>query len=560
MARMNNKKVVNKVTEDIKLTTNHEGSRVHDLSALESLFSKVLGSFFGESTHYEKRDAESDFIKLVETINKVDYRDIEYVLKIALLGREHNMIQYPLAVLTACFNDERFKGSDFLDANGRNKLQFYSDRVVRRSRDIVDIMAMQINAYGFEKVPDGKPFGPDKRFKRDLPLPMQLRKALKHKLETFNAYQLSKGLSESRDVTLSDCIKLLHPNEKVAKVPKGYYKQIIEGKVLLGNDTKQVQSELAKSRNANSESTIKDVIESLETSTIMALVKNLVALQKSGAFDDPKAVDIVVRKLTDKRQILGSRLLPFRFYSAWVEYNNECKYGYTYMGLNTRRISEALVEALDLSIDNLPKIEGYSAILIDVSGSMRRNISSKSNVMASDIACLLGAICFKQGIADVYTFASQCNRVNDISTRDSVMTIMNNISKQNKGGCTYIDTALNMVSSSKQNYDNLIILSDNDCYYQTDSNSFTLGERYCGGNKTDNIINNMIKSGTIKRVYLNNLLGNDFAIVNTDDYRKNLITGFSEKIVDMINVYSTLGKGASDIRVMIDRMIDNLSK
>ena len=65
----------------------------------------------------------------MKTINAVDYEDIEYVLKIALLGREYNMIQYPLSVLTACFNDERFKGQQFVDRNGRNKLQYYSDRI-----------------------------------------------------------------------------------------------------------------------------------------------------------------------------------------------------------------------------------------------------------------------------------------------------------------------------------------------------------------------------------------------------------------------------------------------
>ena len=255
MARMNNTKSQSKaLAPDTNTTRNHEGAKVHDLSALETLFSKVLGSFFGESTYYESRNAEKDFVELVDTINKVPYEDIEYVLKIALLGREHNMIQYPLAVLTACFNDERFKGEDFLDKNGRNKLQFYSDRIIRRGRDIVDVMSTQISAYGFDRVPVTK----GKKvvgYKRDLPLPMQLRKALKYKLETFNDYQLSKALSESREVSLADCIKLLRPNEKVAKVPKGFFNAVIEGKVQMGADTKQVQSELAKSKNKNSNST-----------------------------------------------------------------------------------------------------------------------------------------------------------------------------------------------------------------------------------------------------------------------------------------------------------------
>ena len=62
----------------------------------------------------------------------------------------------------------------------------------------------------------------------------------------------------------------------------------------------------------------------------------------------------------------------------------------------------------------------------------------------------------------------------------------------------------------------------------------------------------------IKKFYLNNLLGNKFSIVNTDDYRKNLITGFYERIVEVVNIYGSLGRGVSDIRVVIDHMVDNL--
>ena len=550
MARMNNTKSQSKaLAPDTKTTRNHEGAKVHDLSSLETLFSKVLGSFFGESTFYEKRSAEKDFVELVETINKVPYEDREYVLKIALLGREHNMIQYPLAVLTACFNDERFKGDDFLDSHGRNKLQFYSDKIVRRGRDIVDIMSTQISAYGFDRVPVKS--GRKTTYKRDLPLPMQLRKALKYKLETFNAYQLSKALSESREVTLADCIKLLRPNEKVAKVPNGFFSDVIEGRVQMGADTKQVQSELAKSKNKNSTSTVKDVKESLDTSSVMAIVKNLVALHRAGVLNDKEAVHSIVAKLTDKKQIKGSRLLPFRFYSAWKEVNKlPSSYG-------VRAVSDALVTALDLSIANMPKIEGYNAILIDRSGSMQNPVSSMSSVSAEDIALILGAICFKQGIGEVYVFGSYCQKVTGLSSRSTVIDLVNQLKRISVGGATHLDEALNLISldAKKTPYDSIIMLSDNDCYSSTGS-SFRLNGWGC--TSSDEIVNRMIRGGLIKKFYLNNLLGNSFAVVNTDDYRKNLITGFSEKIVDVINVYGVIGKGASDIRKVIDTMLESV--
>lgn len=543
MATMNKNR--NTIKKDTNTTVNHHGSTVHQLNALETIFSRVLGSLFGESTYYEKRTAEGDFKKLCDTIKEVDDEDIEYVLKIAQLGREYNMIQYPLAVLTACMNDDRFKGENFIDENtGKNKIQTYSQYIIRRAKDILDILAIQMSVYGFEVKGRGK------NKHRETPLPMQMRKTLRGKLESFNEYQLSKAIGESKQVSMSDTIKLLHPDPTKAKVGKTFFKDIIEGKVKMGNDTKQVQKELANVNNKNSKTTKKDVVESIDTSTVMAVVKNLVSLERQGILNDKKAVNQIVNKLTDKREIQKSRLLPFRFYSAYTELS---KNGIPSEG--KRRVLDALIEALDLSIDNLPEINGYSAILVDMSGSMSYTISSMSKVTAKDVACLLGAICAKKGIADVYLFANDCKKV-EVSKKSTTMDIMSTMRTTYVGGCTYLNKALDTIYSTGAKYDNLIILSDNDCY-MTYGNTFKF--RDMGGN-SDSVINSLIKKGVFKKVFIDNLLGNNFAIVNTDDYRKNLITGFSERIVDVINTYGSIGTGASDIRVVIDSLMDSLHK
>lgn len=545
MATMNSKRGTASVTRDKKTTLNHHGSVVHQLDSLETLFSKVLGSLFGESTHYEKRTAEGDYEDLCKIIEKVDDEDIEYVLKIARLGREYNMIQYPLSVLTACMNDDRFKGQSFVDeATGRNKLQSYSQYIIRRGKDILDILATQMNVYGFQTTGRGK------NLHRQTPIPMQMRKVLKGKIESFNEYQLSKALGESKQVSMSDAIKLLHPDPTNSRVRKNFYKDIIEGKVKMGDDSKQVQSEIAKVNNKNSKTTKKDVVKSIDTSTVMAIVKNLVALDRAGVLADKKAVDSIVAKLTDKKEVQKSRLLPFRFYSAYKEVSS------LRSSEGKRRVLDALVEALDLSIDNLQDIVGYSAILIDLSGSMNHSISSMSSVTAREVACVLGAICAKKGIADVYVFADKCELV-EVSKKSTVMDIADKLIKTYVGGCTNLDTALRKIEASGTKYTNLIILSDGDCYSQR-GNSFRFSEGWGCRYSPDEDVNRLMKSGVFKKVYLNNLLGNNFAIVNTDDFRKNLITGFSERIVDVINTYSAIGTGASDIRVVIDNLVESL--
>lgn len=545
MATMNSKRGTASVTRDKKTTLNHHGSVVHQLDSLETLFSKVLGSLFGESTHYEKRTAEKDYEDLCKIIEKVDDEDIEYVLKIARLGREYNMIQYPLSVLTACMNDDRFKGQSFVDeATGRNKLQSYSQYIIRRGKDILDILATQMNVYGFQTTGRGK------NLHRQTPIPMQMRKVLKGKIESFNEYQLSKALGESKQVSMSDAIKLLHPDPTNSRVRKNFYKDIIEGKVKMGDDSKQVQSEIAKVNNKNSKTTKKDVVKSIDTSTVMAIVKNLVALDRAGVLADKKAVDSIVAKLTDKKEVQKSRLLPFRFYSAYKEVSS------LRSSEGKRRVLDALVEALDLSIDNLQDIVGYSAILIDLSGSMNHSISSMSSVTAREVACVLGAICAKKGIADVYVFADKCELV-EVSKKSTVMDIADKLINTHVGGCTNLDTALRKIEASGTKYTNLIILSDGDCYSQS-GNSFRFSEGWGCRYSPDEDVNRLMKSGIFKKVYLNNLLGNNFAIVNTDDFRKNLITGFSERIVDVINTYSAIGTGASDIRVVIDNLVESL--
>lgn len=553
MATMNKKRGAVNMKTDTRKTVNHEGSVVHKLDTLEILFSKVLGSFFGEGTHYEKRTAEKDFKEIQRLVAEIPESDVEYALKVARIGREYNMIQYPLAVLTACFNDPRFKGENFIDeVTGRNKLQTYTDYIVRRGKDITDIMAMQMNVFGFDVTTKGR--GKNKTNHRNQPLPMQLRKSLKMKLESFNEYQLSKALGDNREVSLADCIKLLRPNPANSRVSEDFYKRVIEGNVEFGGseETKQVQAELSKVNNKNSKTTKADVKKSIDTSTVMAIVKNLVALDRAGMFSDSKAVDSIVAKLTNKKEVQKSRLLPFRFYSAYQEVSKLSN------SAGKRRVMDALVEALDLSIDNLQDIEGYSVILIDRSGSMRHSVSGASNVTADIVACMLGAICFKKGIADVYVFADRCEQVTDISKKSTVMDIMKTIMNHNVGGCTNLDTAINVLASQNTKYDNLIILSDGDCYSSSGSSFRLYGRGYYSSYNTDEAVNILFKKKIIKKLYLDNLLGNSFAIINTDDFRKNLITGFSERVVDVINVYSSIGSGASDVRKIIDSIVETL--
>lgn len=522
MANMNTKRT--DLKEDKRTTVNHEGMKVHKLNALEEIMNRTLGSYMGEDGFYDKTSPEKDFDRIKELVEEVAPEDAEYILKIAAIGRETGMISYPLAVLTACYNSDKFKGENFLDENGKSKFKRYSDQVIRRGRDITDILAMQMTVYGFDSK-DGK---------RTTSIPMQERKNLKRKLEEFDEYKISKALGERRVVSMADAVKLLHPSNK-----NEFFKRVIEGDVKFANGKKQVQSEMTKVNNEKSESTKKDLKESITESSLLAIVKNLVGLTRQDALDDEVTKNIV-DKLSNKEIVRKSKILPYELYNAYTMFPRRNR--------NEILISDALVKAIDMSVDNVEAIDGYSAIFVDLSGSMDTRISKMSATTARAMACLLAAIAVKKSCARVFAFADRCKEVN-VSATSTVVDIMKAINQTNVGGCTYLMRALNEVAKTGEKFDNIIVLSDGDAYSYDRRRGLSLGG---WGENCDNTVNKLIKNKTTKRFFINNLSARDFTIVNTDDYRKNLVTGFTERYIDEINFSILLQRESADVRKLID--------
>lgn len=538
----------NKGMNGMKETRNHEGAIVHKLSPIEDLFSKVLGSFFGESTFYEKRNAHKDFVKLLDLIESLDENDKEYALKIAELGRLSNMIDYPLQILAATYNIEAYKGDKFLDETGKSKFSYYTDVIVRRAKDVNRILATHFAVYG-----------------KDRPLPKQMKKQLKAKLEQFDQYKLSKGLDLSKDKSLRDAIKLLHPTPK-NKEMEDFYKAIIENRVVRGNGKVEVETALVKQgqREDKPEVSIAELRQSVYDTNLQALLRHIAKLASHGVFDDEEVLQVALNKIRNRDAVLASKLLPFRFHTAYKALSH---LGNT---AEVQQLKEAVEEALDHSIENVDTIDGLSAFLVDRSYSMvTTSVSGQSSVNADDVGMLLGAIAYKKGFGDLFVFSDNCHRV-DVSRRSPVLEIvraMEKIPGMHRG--TDLKHALDTITAhAKDNdlaYDSLIILSDNDCYgYDEKTNSLTFGETFGWGYysnqknqvpSADKQINLMIKEGIIRKAWINNLGGNSFAIANTNSSTKNLITGFSEKFINVIDIYNQLGSG-KDIRKVIDMLLE----
>jgi hypothetical protein len=179
----------------------------------------------------------------------------------------------------------------------------------------------------------------------------------------------------------------------------------------------------------------KQLIES-KTLGYFALLRNL----KNLITQAPDTIDLACTMLTDVNMISKSKVLPFRFTTAYEEINKLSQ------DSTTRKVIMALDQALNISAMNVPKFDGETLVVIDTSGSM----SGKP----SEIASLFGSMIAKVNGCDVMTFDNfACYR--KYNQMDSVLTIRNSF-RFSGGGTNFQDIFI----KANKAYKRVIILSD----------------------------------------------------------------------------------------------------
>lgn len=124
----------------------------------------------------------------------------------------------------------------------------------------------------------------------------------------------------------------------------------------------------------------------------MALLRNLRNFEDAGISE--QTAQMVINRLTDPDEVARSMQFPFRFLSA-------------YKFTNGLRYAHALDTALDLSVRNIPKVDGRTLILIDVSGSMDMTLSEKSKVARLEAGALFGVAQYlKSSNADLVAYGT----------------------------------------------------------------------------------------------------------------------------------------------------------
>lgn len=466
----------NETNKNVNKTTNKSGFVAYKMNDKDKLITQVLTSFFNESKFYGDNSNE-----LVETATSVCKTDPRFVANLAIYARKEFHLRSVAHVLTCIVANA---------VDSKKYTRQVMNYVVERPDDLTEILACYINTYG-------------------KPIPNSLKKGLADNLARFNEFQISKYNGGSKAVKFKDILQLTHAK------PKNEAQSELFKKILEDNLATATRWETEVSAKGNNEETWEALLEKNQLG-YMAALRNLRNIINA----NPKNINKVYEKLENREEVLKSKQLPFRFYSAYKEISK--------MPNSTNKPLDVLENALEISVENIKRIPGKTAICIDSSGSMGSPISKESSIQCWEIAALLGAMANK--ICDeavIYIFSNSASKF-PISKNASILDTVKYMPFISGG--TSIASPIEQMISDNMQVDRIIILSDNEANDQfTNTRSSWFGEAYCAEKSAQKYRDKFGQNVWVHAIDLQGYGTQQFL-----GSRTNLIAGWSEKVLDFI--------------------------
>ena len=378
MAKFNEKKTV-KQPESV----NFMGEKAFLLKAKEEFVSSIMTTFLSkEGSYYESSKEEVN--RILSLLEKIDPL---FACKAAIYVRENGNMRSISHLLGAAL-------AKYISGEKYAK-RFYNKLIVRAD-DMSEIVSAYANLNGMSL--------------NDLKkIPNSIKKGFKEALERLDAYQIDKYKMQNREVSLIDLVRLFHPkgNQKNAEA----YKRLVNSESLADlYESKILEKEMTKAGQTTKDATqeekdeakreaITAVLDNVKGMPVMNLLRNL----RNILLYTPDKVNDACEQLTIEKKILNSRLLPFRFATAYAEIekvmyadtkakptssivfeSEEKKQQVTESRFNElkKNLLDAIEGAIEIACQNIPELEGNCAILVDDSGSMRGDNGGHSRVSA----------------------------------------------------------------------------------------------------------------------------------------------------------------------------------
>lgn len=351
------------------MAVNEMGEKAFILSDQENLVASVLTTFLTASYYEKENEVVDKILKAAENCDPL------FVAKTAIYARTKANMRSTSHLLAGSLAP-RVSGTKW----GK---KFYK-RIVVRPDDISEILSYY--------------------YINNKKLSNAMRRGFREAFEKFDIYQLDKYKMLKKNISLIDIMNLVHPIPAANKqdayedliLNQGknlhtmYKSKILEKELSSAGEGKKTEEE---KREAKKEA-IEDVLKNINGMPIFNLLRNL----RNILLYAPDSVDEACRQLTIKNKVLNSKLLPFRFASAYTEieklhyndkvtnseisFESEKPFMMSVKDFDKKKeqLLNAIEKALEISCQNIECFEGNTAILIDHSGSVRGDAGGSSRV------------------------------------------------------------------------------------------------------------------------------------------------------------------------------------
>ena len=475
MSKYNRKKEV--VNPTVKNFMNEDAFL---LGPKEEFISSIMTTFLSkDGSYYESSDEEVN--RILSLLEKIDPL---FACKAAIYARENGNMRSISHLLGAAL-------AKYI--SGQEYARRFYNRLIVRPDDMSEIVSAYASLNGMSLNDIKK-------------IPNSIKKGFKEALERLDAYQLDKYKMKNRSVSMIDLIRLFHPkgNQKNAEA----FKRLVNGESLEGlYETKILEKEMTKAGQLTKNATedekkeakheaISEILGNVKGMPIMNLIRNL----RNIILYAPDKVEDACAQLRIKDKILKSRLLPFRFATAYAEVekmiwgksntdtaiafeSDKAKDELTKAQFDNlkRSVLDALEDAIQYSVENIPELEGNVAILVDHSGSCRGDaggssvVSAFSQTSTAMIGNLFGSMmAYRQKNVYVGLFG---DKLIDVPMDRNMKMLDFNKMSFNKGAyCgggteTGIYDFMRKCIDEKKKVDNVVVFSD--CQIGSGERSFT---------------------------------------------------------------------------------------
>ncbi len=286
-------------------------------------------------------------------------------------------------------------------------------------------------------------------------------------LENKRDEQLFFG-SVGNDPSLADVIKMVHP-KPATKTREALFGYLV-GRDYVATDLPEiVQRYEAFKKDNSAESDLPDVPFQMLTSAKLSAENwkqiarnaswqttrmNLNTFARHGVLEDATLADRIADRLRDRDEIKRARVFPYQLMAAFL--NVEASMDNT--------IKNALQDAMEIAIENVPAIPGKVFVFPDVSGSMRTPVTghrkgATTAIRCVDVAGLIAAAVLRRNPnAEVIPFEQSVVRL-VVNGRDSVMTNAAKLASIGGGG-TNCSAPLKLLNERRAKGDLVIYVSD----------------------------------------------------------------------------------------------------